>query len=188
MRSKDQLYKIINFIKILLHIYVEIYIKKNKEYIYISEKLKQFTFIAKRRGIVDTYVDTTSSILSIKQITKLDKARLGYKPEKGQHQWSRICQNSGTKIRRPEVYTDSNLDDLINQGYIYNKETNDYEKVYTTDNTSYVLRALKLADDDGTSKYYICNPETNKEYKYVGFLSKSSHHEFRKYSKDLNEE
>lgn len=175
VRSNDQLHKIISFIRILLHIYVEIYIKKNKEYIYISEKLKQFTFIAKRRGVVDTYVDTTASILSIKQITKLDKVRLGYKPEKGQHQWSRICQNSGTKIRRPEVYTDSNLDDLINQGYSYNKETNDYEKVYTKDNKSYVLRAIKLADDDGVSKYYICNPETNKDYKYVGFLSKSSH-------------
>ena len=26
----------------------------------------------------------------------IDKQRIGFKPEKGQNQWSRSCQNSGT--------------------------------------------------------------------------------------------
>ena len=28
-------------------------------------------------------------------MTKLDKERIGFKPEKGQNQWTRSCQNSG---------------------------------------------------------------------------------------------
>ena len=41
---------------------------------------------------------------------KMDKERIGFKPEKGQNQWTRACQNSGNnKKRRPYQYNDKTL-------------------------------------------------------------------------------
>jgi len=102
----------------------------------------------------------------IKQITKIDKERIGFKPDKGQNQWSRLCQNSGTINRRPVPYT--NPDELIKKGFVYNN--NEYERKVKSEK----IKAAKLDDGKGNSVYWACNPEDNKEYVHIGFLSRSN--------------
>ena len=90
--------------------------------------LKDLNNIAKRRNKVEEIVEVQEDIRTVKKITKLDKDRLGFRPEKGQNHWSRNCQNSGTKKRQPTQHTDEI--DLIKNGYTFNKETknNDFQK------------------------------------------------------------
>ena len=57
-------------------------------------------------------------------MTSLDKERLGFKPEKGQNQWTRSCQNSGdNKRRRPDQFNDESLVKMLKQGYNLNKKS-----------------------------------------------------------------
>jgi hypothetical protein len=177
-RNKYQLDKIVNFMNILIYIYVEVYLRKNPEMGKLKEKLKQVAHIAKRRNRVEEIVYEEHDVTSVKQITKMDKDRLAYKPEKGQNQWSRNCQQSGKdKKRRPIPYTDKNIDELLKQGYVYNSATGDYERTVTINKNGkkkeVVLRAAKLTNNDGTHIYYTCSPEENKDHMYVGFLSRS---------------
>ena len=92
------------------------------------------------------FTEYKEEIKSIKQITKLDKERLAYKPEKGQNQWSRNCQNSGdNKVRRPEPYT--NIDQIIKLGYEFNSNTGDYERIIKSKNgKTTVLKAAKITN------------------------------------------
>jgi len=166
---------------IIIYLYIEIYLHKKSSRQYIREKLKNLINIAKRRNKVEDIIETTEVVKTVKQITKQDKERLGYKPEKGQNQWTRNCQNSGdNKKRRPIPYTDKNIDDMIKLGYTINKTTGDYEKkvdVKSGSKTkSVVLKAAKIDNYDGQGNaiYYTCDPEENGEYMYVGFLSRSA--------------
>ena len=179
-RSKNQLSDIILFMNILIYLYIETYLYKKPNRQQLKEKLKNITNIAKRRNKVDDIINTSTEVKNIKQITKLDKERLGYKPEKGQNQWTRNCQNSGTKKRRPIPYTDKNIEDMITSGYVYNTKTGDYEKTISVKNgkkkENVVLSAAKINnyDGEGNSMYYTCDPAENGEYMYVGFLSRSA--------------
>ena len=174
-RSKEQLERINKFMYILIYLYIDTYLYKNKDRIKLLDKLKSLTNIAKRRNmVVDVYkpVDETKTI---KQITKLDKERVGFKPEKGQNQWSRSCQNSGNVNRRPLPFTDDNISLLVKKGYKLNKETGDYEKKITLKNKKdVIIKAYKLDDGKGGNIYWSCDPDENKEYMYVGFLSRSN--------------
>jgi len=173
-RNKYQLDKIISFMNILLYLYVETYQRKNPDMNPIKNKLKSLTNIARRRNKVDEIVLQEVNVSNIKELTKIDKERLAYKPEKGQAQWTRNCQNSGDKKRQPIPYNDKNIDELLKQGYVYNSTSGDYERSYTKGKKEVTLHAAKLTNNDGSHVYYTCNPETNKEYMYVGFLSKST--------------
>ena len=180
-RSKIQLDGIIEFMNILIHLYIETYLYKIKDRQGLKEKLKNLINIARRRNKVEDIIETTDVINTVKQITKLDKERLAYKPEKGQNQWTRNCQNSGdNKKRRPLPYTDKNIDNLIKSGYIYNSDTGDYEKkIEVKEGKNKKIVTLKAAKIDnynqqGNSIYYTCDPKENGEYMYVGFLSRSA--------------
>ncbi len=178
-RNKYQLDKIINFMNILIHLYIETYLKKNPQMTKLKEKLKSLNNIAKRRNKVEEIINIEENVKSIKQITKLDKERLAYKPGKGENHWARNCQNSGDdKKRRPIPYTDKNLDELIKQGYVYNPTSGDYEKTYTVTKRGkkkdILLRAAKLTTNDGLNIYWTCDPEENKDHMFVGFLSRSA--------------
>jgi len=60
-------------------------------------------------------------------MTQADKKRIGFKPEKGQSGWARLCQNSGTdKKRRPEQA--KSINELSGHGFSFNKKSNMYEK------------------------------------------------------------
>jgi hypothetical protein len=124
-------------------------------------------------------VDFDTSIKTVKAITSLDKARLGFKPEKGQNQWTRSCQNSGTdKKRRPEPIPGDQLQKLIKMGYKMNTKSGFYEKQTElkikgkTFKTT--LKAVALPGDNNTVNYYTCDPSQNKEHVYIGFLSKGN--------------
>uniref|UniRef100_A0A6C0EDD6 Early transcription factor VETF large subunit n=1 Tax=viral metagenome TaxID=1070528 RepID=A0A6C0EDD6_9ZZZZ len=178
-RNKEQLDDILDFIKVLIYLYIETYLYKKKEYQKIKDKLKNLTKIAKRRNKVLEIVDYEKSNKSVKTITSLDKARLGFKPEKGQNQWTRSCQNSGNdKKRRPEIYKDDQLDNLIKEGYKLNELTGFYEKKIDSksknDKKSNIIKAIKLSGENNTYNYFTCNPTENKEYIYVGFLSRGN--------------
>ena len=178
-RNKEQLDEIIIFMKVLIYLYVETYINKKLEYQNLKNVLKTLTKIAKRRNKVYEIVEYESNIKNVKIMTSLDKDRLGFRPDKGQNQWTRSCQNSGTdKKRRPEIIQDDNIDKLIKNGYKLNKKTGFYEKSvdmkikgkkYNT-----ILQAIKLPDKENTYNYYTCDPSENNEFMYIGFLTKSN--------------
>ncbi len=178
-RSREQLEEISSFLKILLYLYVETYIIKNPKYLKLKEILNKLTKIAKRRNKVNEIVDYEKGNIAIKQATSLDKKRLGFKPEEGQNQWTRSCQNSGDdKKRQPSVISSDNIKDLIKKGYKLNEKTNNYEKtVVITEKgkkKQVTIKAVKLPSDNGSFVYYTCDPADNNDYCYVGFLSKSN--------------
>ena len=95
---------------ILMYLYSETYIKKNPEYQAIKEKLRKLTNIAKRRSKVDEIVNYQKEVKVVKQMTQIDKKRLGFTPDEGQNQWTRSCQNSDNdKKRRPRQTTQANI-------------------------------------------------------------------------------
>ena len=177
-RSKEQLDEIMGFIKILLFLYIEIYLLKTTKYQKIKDILSKLTKIAKRRNKVNDYYNYNDSI-TVKQITGLDKKRLGFKPEEGQSQWTRSCQNSGNdKKRRPLIISNENIKDLVKRGYKLNQTTNTYEKTSIINingaKKSVTVKAIKLAEEGGQFNYFTCDPDENAEHSYIGFLSKSN--------------
>ena len=179
-RNKQQLDSICEFISIMLYLYEDIYFKKNKEKKYIVDILKGLNNIAKRRNKVEEIVENTDASSSkVKEITNLDKERLGFKPEKGQNQWTRSCQNSGKIKRRPTVNTTKTISQLVKIGYKLNDKTNVYEKKVTTKingkNTEIILKAAKVSESKGMDDlYFTCDPLDNGKYMYVGFLTRSN--------------
>jgi len=179
-RNKDQLDRIITFMNILIYLYTETYLYKKPERQKLKEKLKKLINIAKRRNKVDEIVDYEKSTTSVKNMAKLDKKRLGFKPEKGQNQWTRLCQHSGTdKKRRPQQYI--SIDEVIKNGFTLNDETGIYEKKVSYKskkgkNKEIVIRAVGLKgvnDVNDPTIFYSCNPIENGEHMHVGFLSRS---------------
>ena len=178
-RTKEQLDEIIEFMKVLIYLYVEIYLYKKKEFQMVHDTLKKLTNIAKRRNKVNEVIEYDTNISTVKTITSLDKARLGFKPEKGQNQWTRSCQNSGKdKRRRPDITPGDKVEKLIAEGYKLNKKTGYYEKQVSMKikNKKYdtVIRAIKLTGEDNVFNYYSCDPSENQEHMYIGFLSRGN--------------
>jgi hypothetical protein len=179
-RNKQQLDNICEFISIMLYLYEDIYIKKNSEKRYLLDILKGLNNIAKRRNKVEEIIETdNNSVSKVKEITKLDKERLGFKPEKGQSQWTRACQNSGKVKRRPNVNTAKTISDLVKNGYKLNDKTGVYEKKVNVKNggknKEIILRAAKVGSSKGEDDlYFTCDPTDNGKYMYVGFLTKSN--------------
>jgi len=175
-RYKAQLDRMITFMNILIYLYIDTYLYKNKDRQQLKEKLKLLTNIAKRRNKVEEIVKVEEEIKTIKQMTQLDKERIGFKPEKGHNQWTRSCQNSGTdKKRQPQQYTDQTVDKLVKSGYKFNPQNGEYEKKVKRGKKEYVIKAIKLKsiNDQGTI-FYTCDPDENKEHMYIGFLSRSN--------------
>lgn len=184
-RDKAQLQRIILFMNILIYLYVEVYHFKKPERQILKKKLESLKNIAERRSKVDNFVDYTKEIKNVKQMTQIDRRRIGFKPEKGQNQWTRSCQNSGDdKKRRPQQYSGVAMDDLIKRGYFFNKKTGNYEKKMIIKEkggkkTEVTLRTVKLADIDeegnltGNEIHYACDPDENGDHFYVGFLTRS---------------
>ena len=178
-RDKHQLDEIISFMKVLIYLYCETYLYKRKEYQKFKDVLKTLNKIAKRRNKVVEIVDYETSIKNVKIITSLDKKRLGYKPEEGQNQWTRNCQNSGNdKKRRPDIIQGEQTDDLVKAGYKLNEKSGFYERsvdIKTKGKVQkVVIRAIKLTGEGGKHNYFTCNPDENKEHVYVGFLTKGN--------------
>jgi len=175
-RSQEQLDEIIDFMTILLWLYMDTYINKNPERLTIREKLKSLTNIAKRRNKVEDIVRQENvDNTNIKDMTKLDKDRIGVKTSKGNQHWTRNCQKSGDKNRRPTLYSDTTFDKMVNMGYKLNKTNGDYERTVTITQGSkkknVIIKAAKFSGENNL--FYTCSPEENKEYMFVGFLSRS---------------
>ncbi len=177
-RDKNQLNEIIDFMKVLIYLYIETYLYKNKEYQHIRRLLETLTKIAKRRNKVVDIENHDTTNKTIKSLIKLDKARLGYKPEKGQSQWTRSCQNSGNDKRQPTLIQGDNIEKLLKDGYKLNSKTGYYEKEvnmkikgkqYKT-----VVKAIKLSGDEDVVNYYTCDPSENKDNIHIGFLTKGN--------------
>jgi len=183
-RNKNQLHRIIEVLNILLYSYSETYLAKKTEWQHLKDKLKKLNNIAERRHIVNDYVRYSEDKLNIKLMANADKRRIGYKPEKGQSHWTRVCQNSGnTQRRRPQQYTIKNIDEMLKLGYKLNKSTGMYERKIVTTKRGHkdvsTIKAVKLNELDpegnaiGNEIYYTCSPEQNGIHMYVGFLTKS---------------
>lgn len=183
-RDKEQMNRIVDVLNILLYLYMETYLAKKSEWQYLKNELKQLINVAERRHSVMDYVKYSDEKTNIKAMADNDKKRIGYKPEKGQSHYTRVCQNSGkTQRRRPQQFTAKNIDDMLKQGYKFNKATGMYERklMYTKHGKKQLktIRAVKLNDFDeegnaiGNEIYYTCSPEQNGIHMYVGFLTKS---------------
>lgn len=185
-RDRDQLDRIINFMNILIYLYVETYHVKNPEKQILKKKLEQLKNIATRRSKVDDIVNYSKEIKNVKAMTQLDKRRIGFKPEQGQNQWTRSCQNSGNdKKRRPQQYSSTNMDELIKQGYFLNKKTGNYEKRVMLKGkggkkSEVIIKTVKLSEFDetgnmtGSEIHYGCDPVENGDHFYIGFLTRST--------------
>jgi len=178
-RSKEQLDEIVSFIRVLIYLYVETYLIKNNKYMKIRETLTKLNKIAKRRHKVNDMVDYEVGASAVKMATALDKKRLGFKPEEGQNQWTRSCQNSGEdKKRRPLIISSNDTKELLKRGYKLNSKTNTYEKtsviVDKGKKKTVTVKAIKLPGENGLYNYYTCDPDDNNEHCYIGFLSKSN--------------
>lgn len=178
-RDKVQLDRIIDFMKVLIFLYIETYLYKKPERKIFEEKLKMLTNIAKRRNQVDFIVNHEKKIKTIKQMAQIDSKRLGFKPEKGQNPYSRSCQNSGDdKRRRPTQYLSEA--EIKSIGFTLDENTGIYNKSVNikkgNKNKTITIRAVKLNNtgDDKQSIFYSCNPDDNGDHMYVGFLSKSN--------------
>ena len=185
-RDKEQLGRIIVFMNILIFLYVETYHFKLPDRQILKKKLEMLKNIAERRSKVDDIVNYSKEIKTVKQMTQLDKRRIGFKPEKGQNQWTRSCQNSGDdKKRRPQQYSSANMDELLKQGYLYNKRSGNYEKRVIVKGkngkkSEHTIRTVKLSDFDeegnltGNEIHYACDPVENGDHFYIGFLTRST--------------
>lgn len=184
-RSEEQLKRIITFMNILLYLYVETYLLKIENRQILKKKLESLKNIAERRQKVDEVVNYLKETKNVKQMAQIDKLRIGFKPEKGQNQWTRSCQNSGTdKKRRPQQYNSLNIGELIKKGYKLNKKTGSYEKkIQVKENgkkKDVVLRTIRLDEYDeegnptGNDIHYNCSPTENGEHIYVNFLLRSN--------------
>lgn len=168
-RDIGQMNRILDFMNTLIYLYIDTYIYKNPERNKLKKMLKNLTNVAKRRNKVEEIVDYEKEQKKIKQMTLLDKQRIGFKPEKGQHQWSKSCQNSGKDKRRQPIQH-PNVDDLLSHGFTLNKDSGLYEKTVTIGKKKKIIRAV----NPGGSIYYSCNPTDNGEHAFVGFLSKGN--------------
>ena len=178
-RDKNQLDEIVKFMKVLLYLYSETYLYKNTKYQKLKDVLKTLSKIAKRRNKVVEIVDYETSIKNVKIITALDKKRLGYKPEEGQNQWTRNCQNSGTdKKRRPDIIPSDQVEKLVKSGYKLNEKTGFYERTVEIKARGKIqkvtIRTIKLSGESGKYNYYACNPDGNNKHMYIGFLTKGN--------------
>ena len=177
VRSKQQLLEVSQFLRALMYLYTETYLFKKSKFQKIKETLKKLTNIAKRRGKVREIVDYERESTDIKMITKLDKKRLGFRPEEGQSQWTRACQNSGEdKKRRPEIVSSDNIKELIRKGFKLDKKSGMYIKTHKDKDLKkeITMRAIPLEAEEGKTNYYYCDPEVNKQHKYIGFLIKGN--------------
>lgn len=184
-RDKIQLERIIKFMNVLIYLYVETYHVKSPERQILKKKLELLKNIAERRSKVDEIVNYSKEMKTVKQMTAVDKRRIGFKPEKGQNQWTRSCQNSGDdKQRRPQQYNSSTMDELLKKGYLMNKKTGNYEKRVVVKErgkkNEYTIKTVKLSEFDeegnltGNEIHYACDPEENGDHFYVGFLTRST--------------
>lgn len=178
-RDRNQLHRITDFINVLIYLYVETYLYKKQDRLIFKEKLRKLIRIAHRRHKVYELVDYDKEKKTVKQMAQMDKKRIGFKPEKGQSGWTRLCQNSGRdKRRRPEQV--NSADDLLAIGFNFNKKSGTYEKkVKLKNKNEETIRAIELPnyDESGTpssSIYYFCDPEKNGEQMHIGFLYRSS--------------
>ena len=171
---------ICNIIQVLLYLYYEIYLNKNKKLYWIKDILIKLNNIAERRSIVADIVNNEKETEQIN--VSVDKYRIGYKPYKNQSYYKRVCQNSGDKIRRqPQQFTDETIDKLLAEGYKKNKASGYYEKqVVLKDGRKKTLVAVELRAIDDNGKYtnnkiyYTCDPKYNGDHMYIGYLTKSN--------------
>ena len=184
-RDRIQLERIIRFMNVLIYLYVETYHIKSPERQILKKKLELLKNIAERRSKVDEIVNYSKEMKTVKQMTAVDKRRIGFKPDKGQNQWTRSCQNSGDdKQRRPQQYNSSNMDELLKKGYLFNKKTGNYEKRVVVKEkgkkAEYTIKTVKLSEFDeegnltGNEIHYACDPAENGDHFYVGFLTRST--------------
>ena len=185
-RNIEQMARITLFINTLITLYYETYLAKMKERQVLKDKLKKLSDIAKRRRKVDEFVKFSSGEKKVKQMGKMDKIRIGFKPDKGQNQYTRSCQNSGNNVRRlPQQYKEGvNINDMYKLGYKLNKKTGEYERTVTVKvgkkKHDVKLRTIRLAEYDENGNltknqiHYACDPAQNGRHTYIGFLSKSA--------------
>ena len=145
--------KLLDFLQVLIYIYVETYLNKKSQFQKIKTMLLKLNKIAKRRNKVNNIVNYEGDIKEIKVITNIDKKRLGFRPEEGMNQWSRSCQNSGEQRRQPIVVKDDNISKLLKKGYKLNSKTKMYEKeVVITEKgkkKKVIVKAVKLPSEEG---------------------------------------
>ena len=143
----------------------------------IKDILKGLSKIAQRKYKVFDLVNYDTGTVTVKTLTALDKDRLGFKPIKGQNQWTRSCQNSGTKVRRPIITPQEQVDKLIQDGYVLNNKTGYYEKMVDVKlkgkKYNSILKAVKLNSGD-IINYFTCDPSTHNEFMYIGFLARGN--------------
>jgi len=172
-RNKKQLVELVDFIKILIYLYEQTYLEKKAKFQKIKEKLKKLNNIAMLRNKVRELVNYDNEVTNIKALIAMDKNRLGYKPNEGESQYTRLCQNSGEdKKRQPAIISSTNTKELLKKGFKYDKVSKMYLLNHRDKDKkkNILLRAIPLSAENGKTNYFYCDPDVNKHHKYIGFL------------------
>jgi hypothetical protein len=173
VRSEFQLFRIISFVNILIYLYVEIYLKKNKDKLFIKDFLKDLSNIAERRSQVEQIVETKETKTNIKFLSNIDKERFGFTPLPGKNNYSRNCG----KNKQPKAFVSTQLGELEKLGYVFDAELDTYVyKGKTKKGKDTTLRTVKLKNKTtGENIYYACDPDEKNKNRYIGFLKKNDH-------------
>lgn len=165
-RSFYEIEMISEYINKIMYLYISLYIKKNRKYQYIENELKNITNIPKRKGEVSDFQEKDIA-QNYKILNEMKNKDSRINTKNTESRYSRECQNSGDKIRRPLQIINEN--ELINKyKYKYNQKLDIFEKKLDSQNTLY---ALKQVVNDNTL-YYICDEKIHKDRKFIGILSK----------------
>lgn len=165
-RSFYEINKITEYINKIIFIYCSLYIKNNSKYKFILDELKNITHIPKRKYEVLEFEEKEIS-QNYKILNEMKNKDSRINTKNTESRYSRECQNSGDKIRRPIQITNEN--ELVNKyKYKYNNKLDVFEKKINNDITLYALKQIV----NNNILYYICDEKLHKDRKYIGILSK----------------
>lgn len=152
--------------RVIMHVYDQIYNRQNKKFNTYLEMLQQLTNVAKRKRLVLDRVAEEEGH-SRQKLQMLDEDR--FSNLEGL-EWARACQNSGVIRRQPKQHKGS--EELLQLGYSFNEATKLFEKEVEVDGKKLVIYAAALESPTGDELYYTCTPEENNDFYHVGFLTK----------------
>lgn len=176
-RNENQLQRIIDIMNIIIYLYLEIYIKKDKSKLYIKKLLADTTKTQDNINDVEVIYEEATERLNIKNLEELDKKRFGFTPKPGHNNYSRDCG----KDKQPQGFPYKQLRDLEALGYYYDETEKAYmydtvhRKIPNANETKVRLKAIKLKNSStGDDVYYVCHPDKNGKHIYLGFLDRNN--------------
>ena len=179
VKNRNELHRLINSYVIVLTLH-KIINSKESDYIKIVELLKQSFENFKPKRNTQNLDKTLKSKLQkpIRMLKLADPSRFGWTPNKGESNYSKLCQH------QPIVIPEDNVSKLEEMGWEYDGNLRTYIKRFTQvrkhknnlKKTEEILEAISLKNEEtGKLNWYIPDLENNPKYPHMGFLKLDAH-------------